>query len=70
MQRHDSTIEIDAEVSASDVAEAAESVVDVTLIDEMLAMSVEERLRLNDRMVRTALELARQTGRASWLVNG
>ena len=30
---------------------------DVTLIDAMLALSPEERLRLNDRMVRTIEEL-------------
>ena len=31
--------------------------VDVTLVDEMLRLTVSERLQLNDRMVRTALEL-------------
>jgi hypothetical protein len=31
--------------------------VDVSLIDAMLAMSVEERLDLNDRAIRTILEL-------------
>jgi len=31
--------------------------VDRTLIDEMLAMSVEERLRQNDRMLATVLQL-------------
>jgi hypothetical protein len=31
--------------------------VDVTLIDETLAMSVEERLRQNDRMLRTVNRL-------------
>jgi hypothetical protein len=31
--------------------------VDVTLIDAMLAMTVKERLELNDRMIRTTLKL-------------
>jgi hypothetical protein len=35
------------------------SAVDVSLIDEMLALSPEERLRHNDRMLRT-IELLRQ----------
>ncbi len=33
--------------------------VDVTLIDESLALSLEERLRQNDRMLRTIEELRR-----------
>jgi len=36
-----------------------QGVVDESLIDEMLALSPEERLRLNDRMLRT-IELLRQ----------
>ena len=35
------------------------SAVDVGLIDEMLALSPEERLRQNDRMIRT-IDLVRQ----------
>lgn len=37
--------------------DAAQALVDVTLIDEMLRLTPEERLRLNDRMVRTIEEL-------------
>jgi len=33
------------------------SLVDVSLIDAMLALSPEERLRQNDRMIRTILQL-------------
>jgi hypothetical protein len=39
---------------------APPSVVDVSLIDEMLALSPEDRLRHNDRMLRT-IELLRQS---------
>ncbi len=31
--------------------------VDVSLIDAMLALSIEERLRLNDRMIQTVQQL-------------
>ena len=37
--------------------EAERSVVDVTLIDAMLALSPEQRLRQNDRLLRTIKEL-------------
>ncbi len=37
--------------------EANQSGVDCTLIDEMLKLSPEERLQLNDRMIQTILEL-------------
>ncbi|MEI6225868.1 MAG: hypothetical protein WCS72_14010 [Deltaproteobacteria bacterium] len=40
-----------------DLPDASAVVVDVTLIDAMLALSPEERLRENDRMVRTIEEL-------------
>lgn len=33
------------------------SFVDVTLLDELAALTPEERLRLNDRMIATVLEL-------------
>jgi hypothetical protein len=36
---------------------AADVTADVTLIDSMLALSPEERLRQNDRMIRTIEEL-------------
>jgi hypothetical protein len=39
------------------VVAAADVTVDVTLIDSMLALSPEERLRQNDRMIRTIEEL-------------
>jgi len=39
------------------VAAAADVTADVTLIDSMLALSPEERLRQNDRMIRTIEEL-------------
>ena len=31
--------------------------VDISLIDAMMALTVKERLQLNDRMIRTALKL-------------
>jgi len=37
--------------------EDADASIDLTLVDEMLAMSVEERLRQNDRMLRTVEQL-------------
>lgn len=45
----------DQDPSHSD--EDQESPVDESLIDAMLALSPEERLRQNDRMVRTILQL-------------
>jgi hypothetical protein len=48
---------------------ADSSVVDETLIDAMLALSPEERLRHNDRMVRTIL-LLRQGLRAKSEADG
>jgi hypothetical protein len=39
------------------VVAAADVTADVTLIDSMLALSPEERLRQNDRMIRTIEEL-------------
>jgi hypothetical protein len=44
-------------LGAATVAGAAGVSVDVTLIDSMLALSPEERLRQNDRMIRTIEEL-------------
>jgi hypothetical protein len=40
-----------------DAEPAARPVVDVTLIDEMLALTPEERLRQNDRQARLVMEL-------------
>jgi hypothetical protein len=42
----------DPSPSPSEAEDEAESLVDVTLIDEMLAMTVLERLRHNDRVIR------------------
>ncbi len=39
--------------------------VDVSLIDAMLALSVEERLELNDRTIRTVLDLREALGAAN-----
>jgi len=41
----------------SDPTEVASALVDESLIDAMLTLSPEERLRQNDRMVRTVLLL-------------
>jgi hypothetical protein len=38
-------------------AEQGDAAIDLTLIDAMLALTPEERLRQNDRMVRTIEEL-------------
>jgi hypothetical protein len=43
--------------SDNNMARVSESLVDISLIDEMLRMSPEERLLLNDRMIRTIMEL-------------
>jgi hypothetical protein len=43
--------------SGTQLGAAATITVDVTLIDSMLALSPEERLRQNDRMIRTIEEL-------------
>lgn len=43
--------------SLADELEAAPHAVDESLLDAMLALSPEERLRQNDRMVRTLLLL-------------
>jgi hypothetical protein len=42
---------------AADAVDAADVTVDVTLIDSTLALSPEERLHQNDRMIRTIEEL-------------
>lgn len=41
----------------SDVPGATEALVDTSLIDEMLRLSPEERLLLNDLMIRTIIEI-------------
>ena len=46
-----------SEARAQDSSESEPAVVDESLIDVMMALSPEERLRLNDRMVRTILLL-------------
>jgi hypothetical protein len=38
--------------SPSEAEDAAEGLVDITLIDDMLAMTILERLRHNDRVIR------------------
>ena len=43
--------------SSEQPAEAERGLVDVTLIDAMLALTPEERLRQNDRILRTIQEL-------------
>ena len=43
--------------SDSDIPGEMDSLVDTSLIDEMLNMSPEERLLQNDRMIRTIMEL-------------
>jgi hypothetical protein len=43
--------------SGAQIGAAAHVTADVTLIDSMLALSPEERLRQNDRMIRTIEEL-------------
>lgn len=49
--------DIDEPSSAEQSPEMDRPFVDVTLIDAMLALTPEERLRQNDRMVRTIQEL-------------
>ena len=51
-----------ARTAGSGEPEAAPDV-DVTLIDEMLRMTPEQRLRQNDRMAALALKLMRRFGR-------
>ena len=53
-----------SEARAQDSSESEPAVVDESLIDVMMALSPEERLRLNDRMVRTIL-LLRQGWKAA-----
>jgi hypothetical protein len=43
--------------SKTKMPEDTESLVDITLIEEMLRLSPEERLLQNDRMIRTIMEL-------------
>lgn len=45
------------QAAAAEVEPGSEVTVDVSLIDATLAMSVEERLQLNDRMLATIAEL-------------
>lgn len=40
-----------------DIPDKTETLVDISLIDEMLRLSPEERLLQNDRMIRTIMEL-------------
>ena len=46
-----------SEARAQDSGASEAALVDESLIDAMMALSPEERLRLNDRMVRTVLLL-------------
>jgi hypothetical protein len=51
------TVQVQEIGADGDMSGEMESLVDISLIDEMLRLSPEERLLLNDRMIRTIMEL-------------